>query len=204
MATSTHVAPLKGADLSKHYTLTALGTSNPDSAARAAAFHQVPESKAYSKPEDMAADKDVDMVVVSVKVNLHHRLTMPALKAKKDVFVEWPLGNDLSEAEELASLARKQGVKTSVGLQARFQPSMVKVKEIVDSGALGRIVSTTVFGADNLLDAMPARLKYFNNPDVGWLTLFPLFSLHPHLLFWGKRLIRSQKPPFCPYLSYIL
>ncbi|KAI4162767.1 MAG: hypothetical protein LQ342_003654 [Letrouitia transgressa] len=143
-----------------------LGTSNPDSAARAAAFHQVPESKAYSKPEDMAADKDVDMVVVSVKVNLHHRLTMPALKAKKDVFVEWPLGNDLSEAEELASLARKQGVKTSVGLQARFQPSMVKVKEIVDSGALGRIVSTTVFGADNLLDAMPARLKYFNNPDV--------------------------------------
>ncbi|KAL9047129.1 MAG: hypothetical protein Q9214_000220 [Letrouitia sp. 1 TL-2023] len=187
-ATSAHVAPLKGADLSKYYTLTAVGTSNPESAARAAAFHEVPKSKAYSKPEDMAADKDVDMVVVSVKVNLHHRLTMPALKAKKDVFVEWPLGNTLSEAEELASLAKKLGVKTSVGLQARYQPSMVKVKEIVDSGALGRIVSTTVFGADNFLDAMPDRLKYSNNPDVGTslLSIPVAHTLDPILHILGE------------------
>ncbi|KAL9611681.1 MAG: hypothetical protein Q9167_003676 [Letrouitia subvulpina] len=187
-ATSAHVAPLKGADLSKYYTLTALGTSNPDSAARAAAFHKVPKSKAYSKPEDIAEDKDVDMVVVSVKVNLHHRLTMPALKAKKDVFVEWPLGNNLAEAEELASLAKKQGVKTSVGLQARFQPFMVKVKEIVDSGALGSIVSTTVFGADNFLNAMPDRLKYFNSPDIGTsLVSIPVaHTLDPILHILGE------------------
>ena len=58
---------------------------------------------------------------------MHYGLTMPALKAKKDVFVEWPLGNDLAEAEELAALAKKQGVKTIVGLQARLNPAMVKV-----------------------------------------------------------------------------
>lgn len=60
---------------------------------------------------------------------MHKRLTLPALLAKKDVFVEWPLGNGLAEAEEMAALAKKQGVKTYVGLQARVQPFIVKVVE---------------------------------------------------------------------------
>lgn len=67
------------------------------------------------------------MVVVSVKVPMHKELTMPILKAKKDVFVEWPLGNGLQEAEELAALAKKQGVQTVVGLQARNLPIVLKV-----------------------------------------------------------------------------
>ena len=58
---------------------------------------------------------------------LHKQLAIPALKAKKDVFVEWPLANGLQEAEELAALAKKQGVKTVVGLQARLAPSILKV-----------------------------------------------------------------------------
>lgn len=59
---------------------------------------------------------------------MHKQLTMPAIQAKKDVFVEWPLGNGLTEAEEMAALAKKQGVKTYVGLQARVQPVMRKVR----------------------------------------------------------------------------
>lgn len=58
---------------------------------------------------------------------MHKQLTLPALHAKKDVFVEWPLGNGLAEAQEMAALAKKQGVKTYVGLQARLQAQMVKV-----------------------------------------------------------------------------
>ena len=67
------------------------------------------------------------MVVVSVKTPLHKQLAIPALKAKKQVFVEWPLGNGLAEAKELASLAKEQGVKTVVGLQARRTPVITKV-----------------------------------------------------------------------------
>lgn len=55
---------------------------------------------------------------------------MPALRAKKDIFVEWPLASSLADAEEMAALAKKQGVKTWVGLQARMQPAMVKVMPI--------------------------------------------------------------------------
>ena len=58
---------------------------------------------------------------------MHRELTLPALKAKKDVFVEWPLGRTLAEAEEMAALAKSMGVRTMVGLQARQGPSIRKV-----------------------------------------------------------------------------
>ncbi len=61
---------------------------------------------------------------------MHKQLSMPALQAKKDIFVEWPLASNLADAEEMAASAKKQGVKTWVGLQARMQPAMVKVMPI--------------------------------------------------------------------------
>ncbi|KAL8896317.1 MAG: hypothetical protein Q9207_007763, partial [Kuettlingeria erythrocarpa] len=126
-ATMAHVSPFKpDGPLTDQYKLTALATSNPHSAKAAAKAHGVSPEKAYSKPEDIANDPDVDMVVVSVKVAMHKQLAMPALHAKKDVFVEWPLAANLAEAEEMNALAKKQGVKTYVGLQARMQAPFVK------------------------------------------------------------------------------
>ena len=67
-ATMAHVSPLKSAALSKEYTITAVATSSPESAKAAAKAHGIAEEKAYSSPEAIANDPDVDMVVVSVKV----------------------------------------------------------------------------------------------------------------------------------------
>ena len=125
-AINAHVSPLTSAPLSEKYSLKAVGTSRPETAKAAATAYGIPEDKAYSTPEDMANDPDVDMVVVAVKTPLHKELAIPALKAKKQVFVEWPLGNGLEEAKELASLAKEQGVKTVVGLQARRIPVISK------------------------------------------------------------------------------
>ncbi|KAL8685008.1 MAG: hypothetical protein Q9218_008023, partial [Villophora microphyllina] len=165
-ATLAHVSALKSpSPLSKDFQLTALATSSPESAKAAAKAHGLPESKAYSNAEDIAKDPDVDLVVVSVKVPMHKQLTLPALHAKKDVFVEWPLGNGLAEAEEMAKLAKKQGVRNFVGLQARMQPAMVKAREIVASGVLGRITSTTILGIDSQLLNLPEKARYVNDPN---------------------------------------
>ncbi|KAL8731700.1 MAG: hypothetical protein Q9181_004221, partial [Wetmoreana brouardii] len=167
-ATVAHIQPIKdGSPLSQHFKLTALATSNPESAKAAAKFHGLPLEKGYSNPEHIANDPDVDLVVVSVKVPMHKQLTMPALHAKKDVFVEWPLGNGLAEAEEMATLAKKQGVKTYVSLQGRVQPAMRKAKEIISSGALGRITSTTVLGIESTLLNLPEKARYVNDPNSG-------------------------------------
>lgn len=91
-AASAHVTPLKSAPLSSQYALKAIGTSRPETAKAAAKAYGLPEDKAYSSPEAIAHDPEVDMVVVSVKTPLHKELATPALKAGKMVFVEWPLG----------------------------------------------------------------------------------------------------------------
>jgi predicted dehydrogenase len=76
----------------------------------------------------------------------HYNLIRPALEAGKDVFCEWPLARNLSEAEELVTLAKRKNVRTLVGLQARQNPSIIKAKEIVTSGKLGKILGTTMYG----------------------------------------------------------
>lgn len=98
----------------------------------------------YADPSAIASDSNVDIVAVSVNVPEHFDLTKPALEAGKDVFVEWPLARNLSEAEELTQLAKKRGVKTMIGLQARQNPSILKAKEIVESGKLGKILTSTL------------------------------------------------------------
>lgn len=67
-ATSAHSGPLKSAPLNEKFKLVAVGTSSPETAKKAAEAHGVSADKAYSSPEAIANDKDVDLVVVSVKV----------------------------------------------------------------------------------------------------------------------------------------
>ncbi|KAL8652189.1 MAG: hypothetical protein Q9210_002824 [Variospora velana] len=191
-ANMAHVQAIKpGGPLAHQYKLTALATSKPESATAAAEFHGVPVEKAYSKPEDIASDPDVDMVVVSVQVPMHKQLAMPALHAKKDVFVEWPLGANLAEAEEMAALAKKQGVKTYVCLQTRLQPALVKAKELVASGALGRIISTTVLGIDSQMIDFPEKARYINDPDSAQSPTLPSPSSPP----------QAPNPPLNPDLA---
>ena len=126
-ATSAHVGPLQSTPLSNKYQLTAVAASSETSAKAAAKAHGIPVKHAYYSADAIANDPEVDMVAVSVKVQLHKELAIPVLNAKKDIFVEWPLGRTLKEAEELAALAKKQGVRTVIGLQARNSPVVLKV-----------------------------------------------------------------------------
>ena len=67
-ATSAHSSPLQSAPLNEKFKLVALSTSSPETAKKSAEAHGVSADKAYSSAEAIAEDKDVDLVVVSVKV----------------------------------------------------------------------------------------------------------------------------------------
>jgi predicted dehydrogenase len=127
------------------YTIKALANSSIESSKSAAEAFGI--DKYYATSEELAQDPDIDTVVVSVKVPLHKRLIMPALLQGKNAIVEWPLGRNLEEAEELTQLARSKGVKTMVGLQARQSSVVKKIKEIITSGQLGPILSTHLYAA---------------------------------------------------------
>jgi predicted dehydrogenase len=112
----------------------------------------------------MAADPNVDMIVVSVKVPEHGQLTEPAILANKAVFVEWPLGKSLDEAEHLTKLARERNLKTQVGLQARQSPAVRKVKAMVEAGQLGQILGTKMIAYGAILGATTTEEMAYSFP----------------------------------------
>ena len=104
-----------------------------------------------------------------MRVDRHFETISPALKAGKDVYVEWPLGKSAAEARELLKLKNEGGVKHAVvGLQARQAPIVQKIKELVDGGRIGKVLSSTWTGAAGALgvDATQAY-EYIGRKEVG-------------------------------------
>jgi predicted dehydrogenase len=127
------------------YELRALSTSSKQSAERSGHKHGV--SRTFGTAAELAACDEVDLVVVAVKVPHHRELARTALSAGKSVLCEWPLGNGLAEAEDMAREARGRAVPTVVGLQARSHPALAYVRDLVADGYVGEVLSTTVLGS---------------------------------------------------------
>lgn len=165
-AQSAHLPYLRK---SSKYSITALCNSSVDSAKAAIKAHDLPDSvHAHGSPEDLAKDKDVDLVVCSTRVDKHHPLLMPILAAGKDVYCEWPLGHDLASASEMADLATKKGIKSMIGLQIAPDPKIAKVKEVIESGAIGEVLSSSWVGFG--YNGGPREwegIAYFNDMKVG-------------------------------------
>ncbi|KAK7027540.1 transcription regulator gal80 [Paramarasmius palmivorus] len=102
--------------------------------------------KAYhGSTERIARDPEVDMVAVAVRTPAHVDVSFANFQGEgKDLFVEWPVGSGLGATRKIVEVVRKSGVKTLVGCQTRQAGYVRKVKEIVDSGILGRILATSV------------------------------------------------------------
>ena len=102
---------------------------------------------AFDNHQELVNSPAVDVVAVTVKVPYHLELATAALEAGKAVYCEWPLGNGLKEAETLAALAKKQGVLAVAGLQARSAPAVAYVRDLVEQGYVGDLLSTTLVGS---------------------------------------------------------
>ena len=114
------------------YQLVAVSTTNEASAKASAEKYAAQlgnDVKAYHGDSGLiAADSDVDLVVVSVKTQYHKGAILPVIAQKKNFFLEWPAGRGLEETLEIQAAAHKQGVKSFIGLQARNSPVIRKVR----------------------------------------------------------------------------
>ena len=169
---------------SSKYKIVALANSSVASAEAAIEEHNLPaDVKAYGSPADIAADAGVDMVVVSVNVAQHYELTKPALQAGKMAFVEWPLGNNTAEAEELTELAKKKNLRTAVGLQGQQTNVIRTLKEIVSGGKLGKVLSSTVLEETGYFDTeVYVKYKYLTDAKNGgdFFTIIFGHCQYPH------------------------
>ncbi|KAK3987988.1 hypothetical protein QBC44DRAFT_111790 [Cladorrhinum sp. PSN332] len=125
--------------------------------------------KTYGTPEDLAADPDVELVVNSTRVDNHYKTILASAQKGKDVFVEWPLAQDVQHVRELTELVKQTGQKTVVGAQGRLGPLADKLREVIKSGRIGKVVSSEVraSGGTNARDRLPTGLAYFTDRKVG-------------------------------------
>ena len=140
-AATAHIPALRALP---NYEIRALSAHSSESAR--AAGEEFGVAAVFTDHEEMVARPDVDLVVVTVKVPHHRELVSAALAAGKAVYCEWPLGRDLDEARAMAALAAEQRVRTIVGLQARQAPAIEFVRELLDDGYIGEVLSTTMIG----------------------------------------------------------
>ena len=133
---NAHVPALKALP---NYHLQAVCTAHEDTArASAAAFGA---EQGFHRFSDMAADPNVDLVVVCVRVPGHRELVMAGLQAGKPVLCEWPLGKNLAEAQEMARLAGQRSLATIVGLQARSAPAILYARDLIREGYIGEVLA---------------------------------------------------------------
>ena len=115
-------------------------------------------SKFGLKPEECFADYErffenpvpADAILIGTPENMHFEPCMKAIEAGYNVLLEKPIAQSLPECCRIAEAARRKGVIVGVCHVLRYHPYFIKIKEIVDSGQLGEIISISHLAAVGL------------------------------------------------------
>jgi predicted dehydrogenase len=91
--------------------------------------------------ERILADRNVDAVVLATPHSQHERQVMAAAAAGKHIHVEKPITLDRAGADAAVAAVRKTGVVLAVGYCRRFHPSVVEIRNRIEDGRLGTVIS---------------------------------------------------------------
>ena len=132
---------------------------------RTRALAQQYQAKAYASFEEMLADPELDAVSICAANASHASMSVAALKAGKHVLCEKPMATSLADCEEMVRAARENGKELMIGQNQRLAAAHVKAKELLDSGAIGRLITyTTSFrhGGPETWTVDPANNWFFD------------------------------------------
>ncbi|MFN8440047.1 MAG: Gfo/Idh/MocA family oxidoreductase [Caldilineaceae bacterium] len=101
---------------------------------------------AYNAIEPLLADQAVELVVVATPSHHHVHDVIAVLRAGKHVIVEKPMAPSLAGVDEMIRVAQETGKLLTVNQNYRYHADFLKVKEVIDSGVLGRIVQIRMTG----------------------------------------------------------
>jgi predicted dehydrogenase len=118
---------------------TAVGSRSQSSADRFADEFGV--ERRHSSYESLVADPDIDVVYVATPHPMHCANAVLALRAGKPVLVEKPFAMNAQESIEMVEVAREMGLFAMEAMWTRFLPHIAVVRDWVESGVLGEIVT---------------------------------------------------------------
>jgi len=133
---------------------------NADLAAEEAKRYGVPYHTDYRQ---LLARDDLTGVYVGTEPTRHLEVVAEAAAHGKHVLCDKPIALTLEEADEIIRLAREAGVKLMVPFNPRFQLPLMKVKEALESGEAGELISVFAIKYGKLPTKIPGPTDY------GWL-----------------------------------
>ena len=179
-----------------HYKIIAVCNSSIQSSKTAIDSFGLEHARPYDSPADLAQDDQVELVICCVSVFHHYEVLQPALESGKDVYVEWPLAENLEIAGKLVKLAKNGGGRTQVGLQGRFSDAVSTIARFLDKGdEVGKVLSTSFSGSSANPGTgrdMQRRYRYFLDGNKDDPEIMPLIYLgHGKLPFESLRFTSS-------------
>ncbi|MBU2506461.1 MAG: Gfo/Idh/MocA family oxidoreductase [Bacteroidetes bacterium] len=126
--------------------------------------HNVP--KWYDDADQLIDDENVDAVYIATPPSFHKEYTIKAAKAGKHIYVEKPMALNYEECLEMISVCNENNVPLFVAYYRRMLPKFLRVKEIISSGALGRIKMFSVILFDKSFERDKDKSNWRVNPEV--------------------------------------
>ena len=93
----------------------------------------------YGSYADLLADDDVDAVYIATPHRQHHGIALAAIQAGKHLLVEKAFTCTLAGSQEVVDAARARGVFVMEAMWTRFQPAVVRLRELLAEGAVGEV-----------------------------------------------------------------
>ena len=158
--------------------LTAVGSRSTASGERFAAEFGIP--RVHASYEELVSDPDVDIVYVSTPHPMHAENAILALEAGKHVLVEKPFTLTGAEAVAVREAASRTGLLAMEAMWTRYLPHMLRVRELVETGALGSIRAVI---ADHTQQISSDPAHRLNNLELGGGALLDL-GIYPISFAW--------------------
>lgn len=138
--------------------------------------------KYYTNAEDLINDPDVNAIYVATPPNSHKEYTIRALNAGKPVYVEKPMAMNYSECLDMLEASKRSGQKLFVAYYRRALPYFLKVKNLLDNQAIGKILTVNIkyFRPASGSDMDSRNQTWRVNKDIAGDGYF--FDLAPHTL----------------------
>jgi predicted dehydrogenase len=135
-------------------------------------------SKWYTDAQALVNDSEVNAIYIATPPNAHLELTKMAAAAGKPVYVEKPMARTHAECLEMIAVCEAAAVPLYVAYYRRTLPHFVKMKEMIDAGAIGEVRTLHINMKQEL---KPGVVSQIADPPISWISSIffwvPLFRL---------------------------
>jgi UDP-N-acetylglucosamine 3-dehydrogenase len=139
----------------------------------AAEYH----TEAFTDCEQLLKN-DLDAVSIAVPTSLHKDIARKAAQYGVHMLVEKPIADSLNNAGAIIAAARRENLKLMIGHIERFNPAILKLKELIAAGELGEILSISC----RRVGPYAPRIR-----DVGIITDLAVHDIDTISYLYGKR-----------------